>query len=73
MSKPIQYNPEIRAGLYNLDNTCYMSSILQILMRIPDFITYLLKNDFTDMLTYDKTKPTAQLLPYFSHTFRKIF
>ena len=69
----IEYDPEVRTGLFNLDNTCYMSSILQILIRIPDFMTYLLQKDFTDMLNYDKTKPKAQLLPYFSHTFRKIF
>lgn len=69
----LEYNPSTRVGLYNLENTCYMSSILQILMRMPDFMNYLLQKDFSDMLTYKKESPSARLLPYFSHTYKKMF
>ena len=43
----------IVAGLSNLGNTCYMNSILQCISATPNFVAYLLDNEYKEDLEYN--------------------
>ena len=44
-------------GFVNSGNTCYMNSVLQCLIHLPNFLSYL-----TNFYNYDKKKPFISYL-----------
>lgn len=71
--EPQTFDEEARTGLINLENTCYMSSVLQVLMKYKPFMELFLKKDFSHMLNWDpESQPPIKLLPFFSHTVKRI-
>ena len=50
----------VRKGLVNLGNTCYMNSFLQALYAMEDYREALLSMDEADFLLKEDSKPTVQ-------------
>ena len=46
--------PKGISGLYNLGNSCYLNSILQCLLHLPEFIIYMNSPKLNDDLEYNK-------------------
>ena len=46
--------PKGISGLYNLGNSCYLNSILQCLLHLPEFIIYMNSPKLRDDLEYNK-------------------
>lgn len=50
----------VRKGLVNLGNTCYMNSFLQALYAMEEYREALLSMDEADFLLKEDSKPTVQ-------------
>ncbi len=50
----------VRKGLVNLGNTCYMNSFLQALYAMEEYRDALLLMDEADFLLKEDSKPTVQ-------------
>jgi len=50
----------VRKGLVNLGNTCYMNSFLQALYAMEEYREALLLMDEADFLLKEDSKPTVQ-------------
>ena len=47
--------PKGISGLLNLGNSCYLNSILQCLLHLPEFIIYMNSSKLKEDLEYNKT------------------
>lgn len=64
-STPCMNSPGKKVGLLNIGNTCYMNSVIQCLCNIPEFVEYMLNEEFYE--DFDSAGNSSEIVSEFRH------